>query len=80
MMNVEAADENYLKAITIYSAHFPNTTNYAICLCNYGNLLLSRGRRAEAVTRLEAALQLFLHQNNQDGANRCQSVLQQLRK
>ena len=78
MNNVGAAEDNFLKAITIFSAHFPRDQAYALCLEGYGDLLRSNGRKAEARANIEAAFQLYIHNSDQEGATDCQSILQLL--
>ena len=77
--NKEAAEGQYVKAIAIYSTHFPQHSLYANCLLNYGEFLGNSGRKAEAITRVEAALQVSKCNNYQEMRSRCQSKLQQLR-
>ena len=43
MTNKEAAREHLLKAAALYFAHYPNTIDYACCLCNLALVYKSRG-------------------------------------
>ena len=79
-MNREKAGEaNYLKSISIFAVHFPQHVEYGHCLANFGGLLRSAGRKAEAVHRLEAAMQVYALSNQQNLATRCELQLQELR-
>ena len=75
-----AVEEQQLKAITIFSTHYPYHQEYIVCLYLYGDLLRSSGRKAKAITILEAVLQLCIHEKEQEMITRCQSELQQLRQ
>ena len=80
MNNVTSAEELYLKAIRIFSVHFFHQREYAYCLCTFADLLRSSGRPAEAISRMESALKVYIHNKSQDDVTRCCSVLRQLFK
>ena len=79
MGKVVAAEENYLNAISLYSTLSPQDFSYANCLYFYGVMLKSSDRKAEAIIRIEAALQVYLHNQSPDDVTDCELELQQLR-
>ena len=77
-MNSERAEEFYLKAIALYSVDFPLDHTYAHALYRHGNLLKSRGLKAEAIAAIEKSLQVFIHNKSQEKIAACKSELRQL--
>lgn len=80
MKNENSAETIYLQAISLYSAHFPKYINHAHSLYSLGSLLKNKGRKAEAIPRLEAALQIYLESNSHKDVTDCLSLLEQLGK
>lgn len=79
MKNATEAGEHYLKAISLYSAHFAKSLEYAHCLHHFGVFLSRNGNKTEAIAQIEEALNLFLNNKSQENVDGCKTLLQQLR-
>lgn len=78
MERLQEAEEQYIKAINLYSKHFPHSIGYANSLYHLGMLYGSNGRSEEACVKLMEARQLYERVGTQRELDKCDLALQNL--
>lgn len=79
MKRYEESEDYYLRAVSLFDSRYPQDINYAYCLYFFGLLYETTGRKADAVERLQAAMQVFGMNNDQKNVSDCRAVLRRLR-